>query len=206
VSATRPLLRCVVKYCKYNVSVNNTTLYFIYNKNNILSGRHVSTFIWSSSEPLGKQIRELSIFQCIVEFCSYLVSVFLSWTNFQGSCFCIYYFSGSVVLCFSLFATFQVFKNRNKIGTKFHNALKYRKLSDLFSQRSWRWPNKGQNMSSWQYTIFILYKIKCCVIDWHVVFICYNTLGSKTLQKYCKVPVQNSSWWWTIYLFETCRG
>jgi len=45
---------------KYNVSVNNTTLYFIYNKNSILSGRHVSTFIRSSSGPLGKQ------FQCIV--------------------------------------------------------------------------------------------------------------------------------------------
>jgi len=47
---------------KYNVSVNNTTVYFIYNKNSILSGRHVSTFIRSSSGPLGKQIQELSIF------------------------------------------------------------------------------------------------------------------------------------------------
>jgi len=45
---------------KYNVSVNNKTLYFIYNKNNILSGRHVSTFIRSSSGPLGKDIQELS--------------------------------------------------------------------------------------------------------------------------------------------------
>ena len=26
-------------------------------------------------------------------------------------------------------------------------------------------------MSPWQYTIFIVYKIKCCVIDWHVVFV-----------------------------------
>jgi len=51
---------------KYNVSVNNTTLYFIYNKNNILSGRHVSTFIRSSSDPLGKQVQELSVFQCIL--------------------------------------------------------------------------------------------------------------------------------------------
>jgi len=33
---------------KYNVSVNNTTIYFIYNKNSILSGRHVSTFTGSS--------------------------------------------------------------------------------------------------------------------------------------------------------------
>jgi len=47
---------------KYNVSVNNTTLYFICNKNSILSGRHVSTFIRSSSGSLGKQIQELSIF------------------------------------------------------------------------------------------------------------------------------------------------
>ena len=51
---------------KYNVSINNTTLYFIYNKNSILSGRHVSTFIRSSSGPLGKQIQELSVFQCVV--------------------------------------------------------------------------------------------------------------------------------------------
>jgi len=29
---------------------------------------------------------------------------------------------------------------------------------DLFSQRAWRWPNKGRNMSPWQYTIFIVYK------------------------------------------------
>jgi len=29
-----------------------------------LSGRHISTFIGSSSGPLGKQIQELSIFQC----------------------------------------------------------------------------------------------------------------------------------------------
>ena len=41
-----------------------------------------------------------------------------------------------------------------------HNALKYKKLLDLFSQRTWRWPNKGRNMSSWQCTIFTVYKIK----------------------------------------------
>jgi len=51
---------------KYNVSVNNTTLYFIYNKNTVLRGRHVSTFIRSSSGPLGKHIQELSIFQCVM--------------------------------------------------------------------------------------------------------------------------------------------
>ena len=36
-------------------------------------------------------------------------------------------------------------------------------------------------MSPWQYTIFTVYKIKCCVIDWHVVFICYNTSGWRAL-------------------------
>ena len=51
-----------------NVSVSNTTLCFIYNKNNILSGRHVSALIRSSSGPLGKQIQEQSVFQCIVAF------------------------------------------------------------------------------------------------------------------------------------------
>jgi len=49
------------------VSVNNTTLYFICNKNSVLSGRHVSTFTGSSSGPLRKQIQELPIFQCTVE-------------------------------------------------------------------------------------------------------------------------------------------
>jgi len=48
------------------MSVNNKTLYFIYNKNSILSGRHVLTFIRSSSDPLRKQIQELSLFKCIV--------------------------------------------------------------------------------------------------------------------------------------------
>ena len=51
---------------KSNLSVTNTTLYFIYNKNSVLSGRNVSTFIRSSSGPLRKQIQELFIFQCIV--------------------------------------------------------------------------------------------------------------------------------------------
>ena len=35
------------------MSVNNTTLYFIDNENSVLSGRHVSTFIRSFSDPLG---------------------------------------------------------------------------------------------------------------------------------------------------------
>jgi len=56
--------RSVITY-KHNVSVNNTTLYFTHNKNSLLSGRHVSTFIRSSSGPLGKQIQDLSIFQWI---------------------------------------------------------------------------------------------------------------------------------------------
>ena len=64
-SSTMILLSFISSY-KYNVSVNNTTLYFIYNKNSILSGRHISTFIGSSSGPLRKQIQELSTFQCIV--------------------------------------------------------------------------------------------------------------------------------------------
>ena len=53
---------------KYNVSIKNTALFFCFicNKISILSGRHVSTFIRSSSGPLGKQIQELTIFQCIV--------------------------------------------------------------------------------------------------------------------------------------------
>ena len=37
---------------KHNTSVDNTTFYFIYNKNSILSGRHVSTFMTSYSGPL----------------------------------------------------------------------------------------------------------------------------------------------------------
>jgi len=39
-----------------------------------------------------------------------------------------------------------------------HNALKHRQFLDLFSQKAWRWPNKGRNMSPWQYTMFILHK------------------------------------------------
>jgi len=31
--------------------------------------------------------------------------------------------------------------------------------------------------------LFLLYRMKCCVIDWHVVFICYNTSGGETLNK-----------------------
>jgi len=56
----------IVIHINTNASVNNTTLYCIYNKNSILSGRHVSTSIGSSSDPLRKQIQELSIFQCIM--------------------------------------------------------------------------------------------------------------------------------------------
>jgi len=50
-------------------------------------------------------------------------------------------------------------------------------ILELFSQRAWRWPNKERNMSPWQYTIFIVYKIKCCVTDWQVVFIYDNILS-----------------------------
>ena len=54
-----------------NVSVNNTTIYFIYNKNSILSGRHVSTFTVSSSGPLRNRSKNYLYFhefwipQCI---------------------------------------------------------------------------------------------------------------------------------------------
>ena len=54
---------------------------------------------------------------------------------------------------------------------------------NINAQRAWRWPNKGRNMSPWQYIIFIVYKIKCCVIDWRFVFTCYNTSGWKTLKR-----------------------
>ena len=120
--------RSVIKY-KYNVSVNNTTLYFIYNKNSILSGRHVS-----SSGPLGKQIQDLSIFQCIWD------------PTIHG----------------------------------------YIDSSWIFSQRAWRWPNKGRNVSPWQYTIFVVCKIKCCVIDWNVVFISNIFVFSNFIQVFIR--------------------
>ena len=63
-----------------------------------------------------------------------------------------------------------------------HNALKYKYLLGLFSQ-AWRWPNKGRNMSPWQYIIVIVHKIKCCVIDWHVVFISFV---------FCPKPVKSN--------------
>ena len=50
---------------KHNVSVNNTTLYFIYNKNSILSWRHVSTFIGSSSGPQEKQSKSYLYFNAV---------------------------------------------------------------------------------------------------------------------------------------------
>jgi len=90
-----------------------------------------------------------------------------------------------------------------------HNALKYRQLSDLFSQRAWRWPNKGWNMSPWQYTIFIVYKIKCCVIDWHIVFICHNTSGWKTFKKIYNIDQRNAqflnqyfNFWCLLYVLN----
>jgi len=51
------------------------------------------------------------------------------------------------------------------------NALKYIYIGlRSVSHRTWRWPNKGRNMSPWQYTIFTVYEIK--FIAWHVVFMC----------------------------------
>ena len=45
-------------YTEYtNISVYNTTIYFIYIQNSVSSGRHVSTFTGSSSGPQRKRIR-----------------------------------------------------------------------------------------------------------------------------------------------------
>ena len=49
------------------------------------------------------------------------------------------------------------------------------------TQRAWRWPNKGRNMSPWQNTIFIVYIIKCCVIDWQVASFIWFLFISKRL-------------------------
>jgi len=63
------------------VSVNNTTIYFIYNKNNILSGRHVSTFTGSSSGLLRNRSKNYLYFkalwdpkflQIILQECKYM--------------------------------------------------------------------------------------------------------------------------------------
>ena len=67
------------------MSVNNTTLYFIYNKNSILSGRHASTSIRSSSDTLSKQIQELSIFQCIVRSQMLTDCVICTWNTSSSS-------------------------------------------------------------------------------------------------------------------------
>ena len=90
----------------------------------------------------------------------------------------------------------------------YFNALKYRYISlleniDAFPFRktdptmhwnidsSWicspRAPEvdliKAVNMSPWHYTIFVVYKIKCCFIDRHVVFIYQlHTLSSLRLR------------------------
>jgi len=61
----------------------------------------------------------------------------------------------------------------------------YKQLLGLFSQRAWICPNKGRNMSPWQYTIFIVYKIQCCVIDWHVVFIFISVISQLDAQNVC---------------------
>ena len=66
-------------------------------------------------------------------------------------------------------------KKWNKIASDIKLVFCFQ-LLDLFSQRAWRWPDKGRNMSPWQHIIFIVYKIKRCVIDWHVVFIKANNV------------------------------
>jgi len=47
------------------MSVNNTTIYFIYNKNSILSGQHVSTLTGSSSAPLRKRSKNCLYFSAL---------------------------------------------------------------------------------------------------------------------------------------------
>jgi len=83
-------------------------------------------------------------------------------------------------------------------------------LLDLFSQRVWRWPNKGRNMSPWQCTMFIVYRIKCCVIDWHVVFLYDIKLrdGKDFLHKAnsCIHRIHLVFWWYkTQVLFHGYR-
>ena len=125
----------VLQHINTHVSVNNTTLYSIYNKISILSGRHVSTFIRSCSCHLRKQIQELSTFQCIVGS-----QIFNRSKNY------LYFDALRDPKCLQHLES--------------HNALKYRSLLDLFSQMAWGWPNKCRNMSPWQYTNFIVYRIK----------------------------------------------
>jgi len=48
-----------------HVSVNNTTIYFIYNKNSILSGRHVSAFAGSPSGPLKNRSKNYLYFNAL---------------------------------------------------------------------------------------------------------------------------------------------
>jgi len=63
---------------KYNVSVNSTTLYFTVNKNSVLSGRHVSTFIRSSSGPLENRSKSYLFFNAFgIPQCRYLYSMHL---------------------------------------------------------------------------------------------------------------------------------
>jgi len=87
-----------------------------------------------------------------------------------------------------------------------HNALKHRQLLDLFSQGAWRWPNKGRNMSPWQYTIFI-------VCNWSVVlltdvFYLYNTSGWKTSNKHfgCINSFSWSFWDYRLFMVVECGG
>jgi hypothetical protein len=52
---------------------------------------------------------------------------------------------------------------------------------------------KAVNMSPWHYTIFIVYKIKCCFIDRHVVFIYQlHTLSSLRLRNEPRGPMNRA--------------
>jgi len=69
-------------------------------------------------------------------------------------------------------------KNCKHLGS--HSAMKHKQLSDLSSWRAWGWPYKVKTCRPAKIYYFCI-EIKCsCVIDWRVVFICYNISGWKT--------------------------
>ena len=112
------------------MSVNNTTLYFIYNKSSILSGRHVSAFIRSSSGLLGKQIQELSIFQCIVGSQMLADCVIWMWNTW-------------VCICWNVCDGLSIIRLKIMWGGGILKPI----------------------------VCFVVYKRRCCVIDWHVFII-----------------------------------
>ena len=82
----------------------------------------------------------------------------------------------------------------------------FQSLLSHHSQRAWRWPSKGRNMSPWQYTIFIVYKIKCCVIDWHFVFIHLIMFGEEYLSRSVVIKIQFPPTFYHILLNTNVPG